>query len=93
MPTICSVRVAAMSLAVIAGLTWQSSIARAQQPPDGLVEVPEPSPVPEPGPVPAPGRGGFWLGLGLGGARRLVNEFAIQSEVGRGTTITIARWT
>ena len=33
------------------------------------------------------------LGLGLGGARRLVNEFAIQSEVGRGTTITIARWT
>ena len=31
-------------------------------------------------------------GLGLGGARRLVNEFAIDSEVGRGTTVTIARW-
>ena len=36
---------------------------------------------------------GAGLGLGLGGARRLVNEFAIDSEVGRGTTVTIARWT
>ncbi|HET9299232.1 MAG TPA: ATP-binding protein [Candidatus Polarisedimenticolaceae bacterium] len=35
---------------------------------------------------------GGGLGLGLGGARRLVNEFAIDSAVGRGTTITIARW-
>jgi serine/threonine-protein kinase RsbT len=35
---------------------------------------------------------GGGLGLGLGGARRLVNEFAIESEVGRGTTVTIARW-
>jgi len=35
---------------------------------------------------------GGGLGLGLGGARRLVNEFAIDSEVGRGTTVTIARW-
>ena len=35
---------------------------------------------------------GGGLGLGLGGARRLVNEFAIHSEVGRGTTVTIARW-
>ena len=31
-------------------------------------------------------------GLGLGGARRLVNEFVIDSAVGRGTTVTIARW-
>ncbi|HEX5043550.1 MAG TPA: ATP-binding protein [Candidatus Polarisedimenticolaceae bacterium] len=35
---------------------------------------------------------GGGLGLGLGGARRLVNEFAIDSQVGRGTTVTIARW-
>lgn len=35
---------------------------------------------------------GAGLGLGLGGARRLVNEFSIHSEVGRGTTVTIARW-
>jgi len=35
---------------------------------------------------------GGGLGLGLGGARRLVNEFAIDSAVGRGTTVTIARW-
>jgi len=35
---------------------------------------------------------GGGLGLGLGGARRLVNEFSIDSEVGRGTTVTIARW-
>ena len=35
---------------------------------------------------------GGGLGLGLGGARRLVNEFVIDSAVGRGTTITIARW-
>ena len=35
---------------------------------------------------------GGGLGLGLGGARRLVNEFAIDTEVGRGTKVTIARW-
>lgn len=35
---------------------------------------------------------GNGLGLGLGGARRLVNEFDIRSEVGKGTTITITRW-
>jgi serine/threonine-protein kinase RsbT len=35
---------------------------------------------------------GGGLGLGLGGARRLVNEFAIESRVGQGTTVTIARW-
>lgn len=35
---------------------------------------------------------GGGLGLGLGGARRLVNEFGIDSEVGRGTRVSIARW-
>jgi serine/threonine-protein kinase RsbT len=35
---------------------------------------------------------GSGLGLGLGGARRLVNEFAIQSAPGQGTRVTIARW-
>jgi len=32
------------------------------------------------------------LGLGLPGARRLVNEFDIRSEAGKGTTITIIKW-
>lgn len=32
------------------------------------------------------------LGLGLGGAKRLVNEFQIQSRPGEGTTVTIIRW-
>jgi serine/threonine-protein kinase RsbT len=35
---------------------------------------------------------GGGLGLGLGGARRLCNEFAIDSKLGHGTRITIARW-
>jgi serine/threonine-protein kinase RsbT len=35
------------------------------------------------------GRG---LGLGLGGAKRLSNEFEIRSTVGGGTRVTIARW-
>jgi serine/threonine-protein kinase RsbT len=35
---------------------------------------------------------GTGLGLGLGGARRLVNEFAIESQKGAGTTVTITRW-
>lgn len=35
---------------------------------------------------------GSGLGLGLGGARRLSNEFSIDSKVGVGTKITIARW-
>jgi serine/threonine-protein kinase RsbT len=35
---------------------------------------------------------GSGLGLGLGGARRLVNEFAIESAPGQGTRVTIARW-
>ena len=32
------------------------------------------------------------LGLGLPGVRRLVDEFEIVSEVGRGTTVTIRKW-
>ena len=35
---------------------------------------------------------GSGLGLGLGGARRLVNEFAIESTPGNGTRVTIVRW-
>lgn len=35
---------------------------------------------------------GSGLGLGLGGAKRLTNEFNISSELGKGTRITIARW-
>jgi len=36
---------------------------------------------------------GSGLGLGLGGARRLCNEFQIESRPGEGTRVTIARWT
>jgi serine/threonine-protein kinase RsbT len=36
---------------------------------------------------------GTGLGLGLGGARRLVDEFDIDSELGRGTTVTVVKWT
>jgi serine/threonine-protein kinase RsbT len=32
------------------------------------------------------------LGLGLPGAKRLVNEFDIKSEPGKGTMVTIIRW-
>ena len=35
---------------------------------------------------------GSGLGLGLSGAKRLSNEFTIESAVGRGTKVTIARW-
>jgi serine/threonine-protein kinase RsbT len=35
---------------------------------------------------------GKGLGLGLGGSRRLVNEFDLQTAVGRGTQITVVRW-
>jgi len=35
---------------------------------------------------------GNGLGLGLGGARRLVNEFDISSRVGEGTRVVITRW-
>ena len=32
------------------------------------------------------------LGLGLPGARRLMDEFAIMTEIGRGTTVTMTKW-
>lgn len=35
---------------------------------------------------------GKGLGLGLGGAKRLCNEFVISSTVGSGTRVTIVRW-
>ncbi|MBR0938826.1 anti-sigma regulatory factor [Bradyrhizobium jicamae] len=35
---------------------------------------------------------GKGMGLGLGGARRLSNEFSIQSKPGEGTKVAIARW-
>jgi serine/threonine-protein kinase RsbT len=36
---------------------------------------------------------GGGLGLGLGGAKRLSNEFEIRSQPGAGTTVRITRWT
>lgn len=33
------------------------------------------------------------LGLGLPGVRRLMDEFEIQSEVGKGTRVTTKKWT
>ena len=35
---------------------------------------------------------GSGMGLGLGGSKRLVNEFSIESELGKGTKVTVARW-
>lgn len=35
---------------------------------------------------------GYGLGLGLGGAKRLVSEFDIVSRPGEGTRVTITRW-
>jgi serine/threonine-protein kinase RsbT len=35
---------------------------------------------------------GSGLGLGLGGSKRLVNEFEIRSEPGKGTQVTVTRW-
>lgn len=35
---------------------------------------------------------GTGLGLGLGGARRLSNEFEIRSQPGAGTWVRIVRW-
>ena len=32
------------------------------------------------------------MGLGLSGSKRLVNDFQIKSEPGRGTTVSIIRW-
>jgi serine/threonine-protein kinase RsbT len=35
---------------------------------------------------------GTGLGLGLSGARRLVNDFAVESSSATGTRVTIVRW-
>lgn len=35
---------------------------------------------------------GNGLGMGLSGAKRLVNEFDLESQVGAGTRVTITRW-
>ena len=36
---------------------------------------------------------GKGLGLGLPGAKKLMGELEIQSQVGKGTTVTIRKWT
>ena len=35
---------------------------------------------------------GHGLGIGLPGSRRLMDDFEIQSVVGKGTTITMTKW-
>jgi serine/threonine-protein kinase RsbT len=35
---------------------------------------------------------GGGMGLGLSGAKRLADEFDLQTEVGKGTTVTITKW-
>ena len=35
---------------------------------------------------------GTGMGLGLGGSRRLMHDFDVQSEVGKGTRVTAVRW-
>jgi serine/threonine-protein kinase RsbT len=35
---------------------------------------------------------GSGLGLGLSGAKRLVNDFELESAPGRGTRVTVTRW-
>jgi len=35
---------------------------------------------------------GSGLGMGLSGTKRLVNEFSIDTKVGAGTRVAIARW-
>lgn len=35
---------------------------------------------------------GTGMGLGLGGTRRLMDEFAIASKLNEGTTVTITKW-
>ena len=35
---------------------------------------------------------GAGLGLGLSGARRLVEEFELTSKAGRGTTVVVVKW-
>ena len=35
---------------------------------------------------------GKGMGMGLSGAKRLVNEFEIESKVGEGTRVAVTRW-
>jgi serine/threonine-protein kinase RsbT len=35
---------------------------------------------------------GSGMGLGLGGSKRLVNEFEITSKLGEGTRVAVVRW-
>jgi serine/threonine-protein kinase RsbT len=35
---------------------------------------------------------GGGMGLGLSGSKRLVNEFDLWAEVGKGTRVTVTRW-
>lgn len=35
---------------------------------------------------------GSGLGMGLSGAKRLVNEFELETRVGEGTRVTVTRW-
>jgi serine/threonine-protein kinase RsbT len=35
---------------------------------------------------------GGGLGLGLSGARRLMDEFELQTEIGKGTVVTAVKW-
>jgi len=35
---------------------------------------------------------GSGMGLGLSGSKRLMSEFAIETEVGKGTKIAVIRW-
>jgi serine/threonine-protein kinase RsbT len=46
--------------------------------------------------VPRVLQGGFStarsMGLGVSGSKRLVDDFALESTLGKGTTVTIAKW-
>ncbi|MBX9768149.1 MAG: anti-sigma regulatory factor [Bdellovibrionales bacterium] len=35
---------------------------------------------------------GHGLGMGLPGSKRLMNDFSIQSEIGKGTRVAVAKW-
>ena len=35
---------------------------------------------------------GSGMGMGLGGAKRLVNQFQVETAPGRGTRVTVTRW-
>ena len=35
---------------------------------------------------------GTGMGIGLGGSKRLVSEFRVESMLGKGTKVTIAKW-